>query len=45
MTMDISGSDLHLKCKAYPNNSLPTGIVQRGPGGSPISPVIAENTP
>jgi hypothetical protein len=45
MTMSISGSNLYLNCKAYSNNSSPTGIVQRGPNGSPIAPVIAESTP
>ena len=44
ITMNISGSNLNLHCKAYPNNSSPSGIVQASPSGSPVTPVIAEST-
>lgn len=44
MTMDIAGSNLNLRCTAYPNNASPTGIVGSGPSISPITPVIAEST-
>ncbi len=37
----VSGSDLTLRCSAFPNNTEPTGIVSTAPRGSPRSPVIA----
>jgi hypothetical protein len=42
LTLVVSGSQLALTCKAYPDNSLPTGIVNGGPSASPVAPVIAE---
>jgi hypothetical protein len=42
LSLDVSGSTLNLTCDAYPNNSAATGIVSGAPGGSPITPVIAE---
>jgi len=41
LTIDVSGSDLNLKCTAFPNDSDPTGIVSSPPSGSPASPVVA----
>jgi hypothetical protein len=41
LTLVVSGSNLNLTCKSYPNNSVATGIVARAPQGAPVSPVIA----
>jgi hypothetical protein len=41
LTLVVSGSDLNLTCKPYPNNSEPTGIVATAPNTSPVAPVIA----
>jgi hypothetical protein len=41
LVLVVSGSDLTLRCAAYPNNSLPSGIVSSRPPGAPMSPVIA----
>ena len=41
LTMKVSGSVLGLRCKTYPNNDAPSGIVETGPSGSPIAPVVA----
>jgi len=45
ITLDISGSTLTMHCRAYPDNSLPTGV--RGhhpPARYPIQPVIASSS-
>jgi hypothetical protein len=41
LVLTVSGSNLILRCSAYPNNSAPTGIVAFRPQGAPMSPVIA----
>ncbi len=41
LTLVVSGSNLSLVCSAYPDNSVPSGIVTSAPSGSPIAPVIA----
>ena len=41
LVLIVSGSNLTLRCSAYPNNTEPTGIVSTAPSGSPRSPVIA----
>ena len=41
LTLDVSGSNLDLNCKAYPNNLEPTGIVTSSPVGPVTAPVIA----
>jgi len=44
LTLMVSGSNLTLTCKPYPNNTTPTGIVTAAPSGSSASPVIATAT-
>ncbi len=44
LTLSLSGSVLTLRCRAYKNNALPTGIVAHAPGRYAITPVIARNT-
>jgi len=44
LTLMVSGSNLTLTCKPYPNNTTPSGIVTAAPSGSPASPVIATAT-
>ncbi|HYA69665.1 MAG TPA: hypothetical protein VED63_13115, partial [Acidimicrobiales bacterium] len=41
LTVTVSGSAIALKCTAYPNNSVASGIVTAAPTAAPISPVIA----
>jgi len=41
LVLVVSGSDLTLRCSAYPNNIEPSGIVPTSPPGSPTSPIIA----
>ena len=41
LSLDVSGSNLDLNCKAYPNNLEPTGIVTSSPVGPVTAPVIA----
>jgi hypothetical protein len=43
VTIMVSGSSLALTCTAYPNNTLPSGIVTSRPGVAPVSPVFATN--
>jgi len=45
LTLIISGNALNLRCTAYPDNSLPTGITTTSPSQPPISPVIATSGP
>ena len=40
LVLIVSGSNLTLRCSAYPNNTEPTGIVSTFPVASPISPTI-----
>jgi hypothetical protein len=44
LTLTVSGSQLSLVCKPYPNNTAPTGISSAAPPGSAASPVIASTT-
>ena len=41
LTLVVSGSNLNLTCKPYPNNTTPSGIVPSTPTATPASPVIA----
>jgi len=41
LTLVVSGSNLNVTCKPYPNNAAPTGITSTAPTGSAASPVIA----
>jgi hypothetical protein len=41
LTLVVSGSNLTLTCKPYPNNSAATGIVSAAPTSATASPVIA----
>ena len=41
LTLVVSGSNLNLTCKPYPNNAAATGIVGAAPTSAPASPVIA----
>jgi hypothetical protein len=41
LVLVVSGSDLTLRCSAYPNNVEPSGIVATRPPGTPMSPIIA----
>jgi hypothetical protein len=41
LTLVVSGANLALKCTAYANNSVASGIVTATPSGQPIDPVIA----
>jgi hypothetical protein len=41
LVLIVSGSNLTLRCSAYPNNTEPSGIVAARPPGSPMSPIIA----
>jgi len=45
LTLIISGNALNLRCTAYPDDSLPTGITTASPSQPPISPVIATSGP
>ncbi len=40
LSLVIAGSNLDLKCTAYPDDSAPSGIAAGPPDASPISPVI-----
>jgi len=40
----VEGSTpLTMDCQAYPNNTLPTGVTNQTPSGSPVAPVIAKS--
>jgi len=45
MILDVveGSTPLTMDCQAYPNNTLPTGITNQAPSGSPIAPVIAKS--
>jgi len=44
LTLVVSGSNLNLTCKPYPNNTTASGIVTAAPTAAPASPVIASST-
>ncbi|HUI02159.1 MAG TPA: hypothetical protein VLZ77_01365, partial [Acidimicrobiales bacterium] len=41
LTISVSGANLNLVCKTYPNDTAPTGIASSPPPGALASPVIA----
>ncbi len=45
LSLVISGSNLDLRCTAYPDDSAPSGIAAGPPDASPISPVIVTAGP
>jgi hypothetical protein len=44
LTLEVSGSPLTLTCTAYPNNTVPSGIVKASPSGPPATPTVATAT-
>ena len=44
LTLVVSGSNLNLTCKPYPNNAAATGIVSAAPTSPTASPVIATSS-
>jgi hypothetical protein len=44
LTLVVSGSNLNLTCKPYPNNTTASGIVTGTPTAAAASPVIASST-
>jgi hypothetical protein len=44
LTLVVSGSNLNLTCKPYPNNAAATGIVSAAPTSATASPVIATSS-
>ena len=41
LVLNVSGSNLTLTCRAYPNDTVATGIVTAAPTATPVSPTIA----
>jgi hypothetical protein len=44
ISVTVSGSSLNLTCTAYPNNTVPSGIVTAKPTGSATAPQLATAT-